>query len=118
MHAEKCPVCGGEGKVERDGKLVKCNGCKKGRGWIEVSDNDNTFQFPKIPEIPDIPNIPFVPYVPPYDPWNVPSQPWDVPCFPYSPWYENTLTAITLTSTELPKEIDDDDEDTVIIHKK
>ena len=103
MHAEKCPVCGGEGKVERDGKLVKCHGCN-GKGWVEVSDNDNSFQFPEIPEIPDIPNIPFVPYVPPYDPWINPIQPWNVPC---SPYYQYTWTA---TGTELPTETNNEKE--------
>lgn len=43
MHAEKCPICLGSGKVVISsggyytGEDV-CHGCR-GRGWIEVSDS-------------------------------------------------------------------------------
>jgi len=44
-HAEKCPVCGGTGKVKdnnygskTDGNDVECHGCG-GKGWVEVSDS-------------------------------------------------------------------------------
>ena len=44
MHAEKCPVCGGSGKlvVSTDTTTtvpltVPCQGCG-GRGWVEVQD--------------------------------------------------------------------------------
>lgn len=39
IHAEKCPVCNGKGKVGNDNKRdcsgVPCHGCN-GKGWIEV----------------------------------------------------------------------------------
>lgn len=42
-HAERCPVCGGEGKVKPSGldkvgdKPRPCHGCK-GLGWVPVDD--------------------------------------------------------------------------------
>ena len=59
MHAEKCPVCLGSGKVE--GK--QCHGCN-GRGWIEVSDGGSRY----------IPYVPYEPY-----PWQPPWQPYYSP---------------------------------------
>ena len=45
MHAEKCPVCDGEGKINQprpnsipDHVFVECHGCN-GRGWVEVRDD-------------------------------------------------------------------------------
>jgi hypothetical protein len=47
-HAEKCPVCGGTGKVKdnnygskTDGNDVECHGCS-GKGWVEVADHYDT----------------------------------------------------------------------------
>lgn len=41
-HAEKCPVCGGAGKLQPPGfvtttipQMTMCHGCW-GRGWVEV----------------------------------------------------------------------------------
>ena len=46
-HAERCPICYGKGKVEKEEskrnymgqipEFVNCHGCG-GRGWVEVSD--------------------------------------------------------------------------------
>ncbi len=47
LHAEKCPVCNGEGRITEvqhpsgtSAVIISkpCNGCG-GRGWIEVNDN-------------------------------------------------------------------------------
>jgi len=56
MHAEKCPVCGGSGKIEDN----KCHGCN-GLGWVEVHD----FWPVNIPR----PCIVYQPYQPDYDPY-------------------------------------------------
>jgi hypothetical protein len=66
MHAEKCPICEGKGKVPRiDGWNCHedaCHGCG-GKGWVEVKDGPYYTIQPSI----DAPSI----------------QPW-----PYStPWY-------------------------------
>ncbi len=40
MHAEKCPVCGGKGKVPdlySSGYEATCHGCQ-GKGWVEITD--------------------------------------------------------------------------------
>jgi len=41
VHAEKCPVCETDGKIEKElnGELVEveCHGCK-GTGWVQVAD--------------------------------------------------------------------------------
>lgn len=42
-HAERCPVCGGSGKLRDDGKTTcpmpkTCHGCS-GKGWITVQDS-------------------------------------------------------------------------------
>lgn len=39
-HAEKCPICGGSGRLPDDGKTTDvkypiCHGCN-GKGWITV----------------------------------------------------------------------------------
>lgn len=52
-HAEKCPVCGGEGTVTKmvnttaGVEVETCKGCG-GKGWVEVSDapsENNTTHF-------------------------------------------------------------------------
>ena len=52
-HAEKCPVCNGEGKLPSDGSSTSsaikttCHGCK-GKGWVEIADapsEDNEVHF-------------------------------------------------------------------------
>ena len=50
-HAEKCPVCGGEGTITKKvcntsgAEVETCKGCG-GRGWVEVSDStDNEVHF-------------------------------------------------------------------------
>ena len=53
MHAEKCPVCDGEGKY----KDKECHGCK-GAGWVNVPGGVPWYT----------PYVPYVPYVP-ADPW-------------------------------------------------
>ena len=40
-HAEKCPVCGGAGKVKVDGITIDCHGCENGKGWVTVKDEDS-----------------------------------------------------------------------------
>lgn len=45
MHAEKCPLCGGNGNLEGmenniGGTMPICIGCG-GKGWVEVSDGLN-----------------------------------------------------------------------------
>jgi len=42
MHAEKCPVCCGTGKIANDGKTTDatdkvCHGCG-GKGWVTVEN--------------------------------------------------------------------------------
>ena len=44
MHAEKCPVCGGSGKLPSDGRSTgfaerTCHGCG-GKGWIQVQNGE------------------------------------------------------------------------------
>lgn len=44
-HAERCPICLGEGKIRPEGVWSEdykatCHGCG-GKGWIEVQDNEN-----------------------------------------------------------------------------
>ena len=58
MHAEKCPVCNGSGKVATDktSRFEKCHGCN-GMGWIEIQDSQ-----PVIPYTPYYPD----PYIYPY----------------------------------------------------
>lgn len=52
MHAERCPVCTGTGKIEKE----TCHGCN-GKGWVEVTDNNN-YYYPYIPyRYPDYPPI-------------------------------------------------------------
>lgn len=74
MHAELCPVCNGEGKIESEYKPLvepkECHGCK-GKGWIEVQDSQTIWYVPQ----------PYQPYVP-YQP-----QPWE------SPWIYTNDTA-------------------------
>ena len=50
-HAEKCPVCGGSGKVKAEFNapggtaqegFLDCHGCN-GKGWVEVSDSATPF---------------------------------------------------------------------------
>ena len=44
-HAQKCPICSGEGTVEKDighgigREDLTCHGCG-GKGWITIQDND------------------------------------------------------------------------------
>ena len=40
MHAEKCPICGGKGKLPTDTTVAEkdCYGCF-GKGWVEVTDS-------------------------------------------------------------------------------
>ncbi len=54
-HAEICPVCKGNGKVEKE----TCHGCG-GKGWVQVDDVGNTF-------FPIYPCQPCNPYQPPYN---------------------------------------------------
>ena len=79
MHAEKCPICDGKGKIKKDDfkPLIDsetCHGCG-GKGWIEVQDDTKTIY------------IPYPPYPEPY-----PYTPWPQPITPY---YQDT-TAGTL----------------------
>ena len=69
-HAEKCPICGGSGKLP---DKVTCHGCG-GKGWVEVGK--------------DSPYIPRPPYPHEYVPeprrtyphGHVPEYPWFCPC--------------------------------------
>ena len=37
-HAERCPLCNGTGRVNKQGRSNEpCHGCC-GRGWVEVAD--------------------------------------------------------------------------------
>lgn len=55
-HAERCPVCGGSGKIKREphpdstgsGYEESCYGCF-GKGWVEVSDQYNPWGSPYYP---------------------------------------------------------------------
>jgi len=55
-HAEKCPVCGGKGRVLPEGPGAGdvrgfepiCHGCQ-GQGWVTVKDSTN--HFASIPEL-------------------------------------------------------------------
>ena len=64
MHAEKCPVCDGEGKIESELRPLcepkECHGCN-GKGWIEVQDESQQM----VVYIPQ----PYQPYIP-YEPWH------------------------------------------------
>lgn len=46
-HAQKCPICNGEGKY----KEQTCHGCG-GKGWIEVQDRDQLHGFLWPPKMP------------------------------------------------------------------
>jgi len=61
-HAEKCPLCGGEGVVI--GQPNKCHGCD-GKGWVTVQDGDRE---PCVP-VPWYPVYPTYPY--PFGTWPV-----------------------------------------------
>jgi hypothetical protein len=73
-HAERCPVCNGNGKVYTNTNCmgtdpiywqqVTCHGCN-GKGWVEINDNAP----------------PYIPYV------------------PYNPWYPQTGDRWTITCT-------------------
>jgi hypothetical protein len=57
MHAERCPVCVGTGKIEKE----TCHGCN-GKGWVEVSDNNN-YYYPYVSyRYPDYPPPLWPPY--------------------------------------------------------
>jgi hypothetical protein len=54
MHAEKCPVCGGKGRISdiavgsgmiSEDQMRTCHGCK-GKGWVEVRD----YEFGTMPD--------------------------------------------------------------------
>ncbi len=50
-HAERCPICGGTGKVGKDSygytvsQIETCHGCG-GLGWVTIHD-DQPVWFPK-----------------------------------------------------------------------
>ncbi len=72
-HSEKCPVCDGTGKYQKDWSDEKktCHGCS-GRGWIVIGHE-------------------LMPYIPqPYYPW----QPR-----PYREWWEDQITWGGATTT-------------------
>jgi hypothetical protein len=77
-HAEKCPVCGGSGKIApfNDGSStvipqpVTCHGCG-GLGWVTVGYEP-------------------VPYYPIYPIYPLPVRPY--------PWWNPTITYITKTT--------------------
>jgi hypothetical protein len=59
QHAEKCPVCNGEGKHKGE----KCRGCF-GSGWVTVGQ----------------PDVQYVPYYPTYPAYPIsPTNPWRYP---------------------------------------
>jgi len=62
-HAEKCPVCGGAGKVKVDGITIDCHGCEDGKGWVTVKDEERP---------PPIEVVPYYPYCQPQAPWIPP----------------------------------------------
>jgi len=75
-HAERCPVCGGCGKISQPNEGTStvppspllCHGCS-GRGWVTVEDSPRVY-----PE-------PFSPYYwPTYLPY--PWQPYEIICTP------------------------------------
>ena len=74
-HSEKCPVCGGSGKYEKE----NCHGCN-GRGWIVIG-------YEPVPYIPQ-----------PYYPIN--PQPWPRRdyWYPYSPNYPYDRWTYTITT--------------------
>ena len=41
-HAEKCPVCGGSGKVQSVNIVDTCHGCG-GKGWVAVGYSGEAF---------------------------------------------------------------------------
>ena len=43
MHAEKCPVCYGNGSIKKDNS--PCHGCS-GKGWILVPNDKDTTTIP------------------------------------------------------------------------
>ena len=64
MHAEKCPVCFGRGKVSYDSATEKltCHGCD-GKGWVVVPDAGSPAEEgwrPMDGPVPDIVSIPSV----------------------------------------------------------
>ena len=77
-HAEKCPVCNGIGKYEKE----QCHGCN-GTGWITVHDKDKS--------------MPYIPYVPGYPEqvihWDIPPGVWDTST-------ERTCNAYVLTDAK------------------
>lgn len=63
-HAEKCPVCGGDGVVRWNASTpgvvtVQCHGCD-GRGWVTVADSEYhpLYQYHPTPYHP----TPYYPY--------------------------------------------------------
>ena len=69
MHAERCPVCVGTGKIEKE----TCHGCG-GKGWVEVTDNEPCY-YPYIPyrypDYPPSPSTPPWPYSPTVTTWTM-----------------------------------------------
>ena len=65
MHAEKCPICSGSGKVKIGETKFPCYGCD-GKGWVEVRDSFPPPHpiFPEEKERPWIPFPPFQEYLP------------------------------------------------------
>jgi len=59
MHAEKCPVCYGNGSIKKDNS--PCHGCS-GKGWICVPNNKDAITIPYIPCYPTYPSYPMYPW--------------------------------------------------------
>lgn len=83
-HAELCPVCQGTGKITKKLKeaitaadLCKiCHGCG-GKGWVEISDDDNTQPQPAKNPPPSPSPFPYL------NPW----YPKVYQDYPYQTWY-------------------------------
>ena len=80
--AQKCPVCGGTGKIvdQDDGPSTAapqprtCHGCG-GKGWVQVGRDD-----------------------PPAAPWPLPTWPWDRhPLYPWGPPLEPWVWGYEIT---------------------
>lgn len=58
MHAERCPICLGEGKIPDayNAELVKCHGCG-GKGWVEVKDDPKPEMEKKLVTNPEKSNV-------------------------------------------------------------
>jgi len=44
-HAEKCPICNGQGTIDKEYQPKNCHGCN-GKGWVEVGDANISVLYP------------------------------------------------------------------------